>query len=405
MADIRHIEIINKLSESDLNLTSVYSDYPKSCLPTKLALPSSDKGKRALFENIDENLYEEGAHMVAFRTSVNKLVPWIKCLQLLYYEHYGKLSNYTVYWFDEPDNWSSKMSGNRKICIELSTKADTMNPLLYKITVFINTGLIQIQGTHKDTFVTKDFPVLLAIVNKVVDFNTSCTTDVPTDCSVSEINTDNLMTTKASKKIDNDDQTMVKHVDKVTEPKRADKHEDIISEKNFQDKENHQKENDASKSYESDKSMTLYSPNKNMENIQAHFTTALEKICTQQSKLFDAKLKAVEETYTKLLENNNKNFSQLLLTVTKSLKTQPETDKFNGLISSLEKENITLKSAVQELRNESLLSAECWKSKMETQKSQIEQQKQTYEKSFKDLQIAIDTLQIQIQERMMRLPT
>ncbi|CAC5367058.1 unnamed protein product [Mytilus coruscus] len=190
---------------------------------------------------------------------------------------------------------------------------------------------------------------------------------------------------------------MVKHVDKVTEPKRADKHEDIISEKNFQDKENHQKENDASKSYESDKSMTLYSPDKYMENIQAHFTTALEKICTQQSKLFDAKLKAVEETYTKLLENNNKNFSQLLLTVTKSLKTQPETDKFNGLISSLEKENITLKSAVKELRNESLLSAECWKSKMETQKSQIEQQKQTYEKSFKDLQIAIDTLQIQIQ--------
>ncbi|CAC5380370.1 CLIP1 [Mytilus coruscus] len=341
MADIRHIEIINKLSESDLNLTSVYSDYPKSCLPTKLALPSSDKGKRALFENIDENLYEEGAHMVAFRTSVNKLVPWIKCLQLLYYEHYGKLSNYTVYWFDEPDNWSSKMSGNRKICIELSTKADTMNPLLYKITVFINTGLIQIQGTHKDTFVTKDFPVLLAIVNKVVDFNTSCITDVPTDCSVSEINTDNLMTTKASKKIDNDDQTMVKHVDKVTEPKRADKHEDIISEKIFK----------------------------------------IRKIIKR--KMMQAK---VMNLIKSVITNSQK-----------SLKTQPETDKFNGLISSLEKENITLKSAVQELRNESLLSAECWKSKMETQKSQIEQQKQTYEKSFKDLQIAIDTLQIQIQ--------
>ncbi|VDI57158.1 Hypothetical predicted protein [Mytilus galloprovincialis] len=127
---------------------------------------------------------------------------------------------------------------------------------------------------------------------------------------------------------------MVTHVDKVIEPKRADKHSDIISETIIQDKENLQKENE--KSYEPDK-------------------------------------------------------------ITKSLKTQPETDKFNGLISSREKENITLKSAVQELRNESWLSAECWKSKMETQKSQIEQRKQTYEKSFKDLQIAIDTLQIQIQ--------
>ncbi|CAC5380435.1 unnamed protein product [Mytilus coruscus] len=138
-------------------------------------------------------------------------------------------------------------------------------------------------------------------------------------------------------------------------------------------------------------------PDNYMENIQTHFTTALEKICTLQSKLFDAKLKAVEETYTKLLENNNKNFNQLLLTVTKSLKTQPVTDKINGLISPLEKENITLKSSVQELRNDFVLSTECWKSKMETQTTQMELQKQTYEKSFKDLQTAIDTLEIQIQ--------
>ncbi|CAC5413979.1 unnamed protein product [Mytilus coruscus] len=158
---------------------------------------------------------------------------------------------------------------------------------MYLITVFINTGLIQIQGTHKDTFIAK----VLVIIDKVINFNT-CQFDEHTDCS--EITT-YLKATKY-KKIDNDVQTMVKHVDIDIEEKAV-KHVDKISETIIPDNENHQPDTETSKSNESDKSIALYRSDKYMENIQAYFKNALEKNCTQQSKLIDDKLKAVEETY------------------------------------------------------------------------------------------------------------
>jgi hypothetical protein len=75
------------------------------------------------------------------------LDPWIKALHILYYDHYGKTESFTVNWYDEPNDWSNE--DNKTICIDLVKR----DQLLYKITVFINTGVIQAQGLSKhETF-------------------------------------------------------------------------------------------------------------------------------------------------------------------------------------------------------------------------------------------------------------
>jgi len=194
-------DIDNLIQNNDLSLGSVYSEYPKSFLPNKFKPPTGEKAKRALVEEIDENLYEEAAHMVAFRTVLSKLPAWIKSLALLYYEHYGKSKTHEVYWFDDPIGWSTKSSGNKAICIELSTKSDVENPLLYKITLFINTGLFQVQGNHKDTFVNKDCPVLLSLTDKIVEYNkenpTQSVSDTCTSIETSDTNVKVCTNTKS----------------------------------------------------------------------------------------------------------------------------------------------------------------------------------------------------------------
>ena len=169
MAD--ELDVNKVFAGHDLTLNTVHTDYPPSCLPGKFKAPSTEKAKRALFEKIDEHLYEKAARMVAFRTSVVRLVPWIKSLQLLYYEYYGKSDSFDVDWKDEPKDWTENTSSEKKICIDLLDLSLSDNKLMYKLTVFINTGLIQVQGNRKDFFVRKHFPLLTQILAKILEVN------------------------------------------------------------------------------------------------------------------------------------------------------------------------------------------------------------------------------------------
>ena len=58
---------IDLLETCDLSLRSVYEDYPKECLPTKLSKSSSPKAKQLKFEHIEDDIYEPQANMVAFK--------------------------------------------------------------------------------------------------------------------------------------------------------------------------------------------------------------------------------------------------------------------------------------------------------------------------------------------------
>lgn len=67
-------------------------------------------------------------------------------------------------------------SGNKAICIEMSTKNHldiTDNTLIYKVTFFfLNTGLIQAQGKC-DKFALQDFIILKYLTDKIQKFNTT----------------------------------------------------------------------------------------------------------------------------------------------------------------------------------------------------------------------------------------
>ncbi|CAG2228927.1 CLIP1 [Mytilus edulis] len=100
--------------------------------------------------------------------------------------------------------------------------------------------------------------------------------------------------------------------------------------------------------------------------MEASFTLALDKICTQQSDLFNSKFQLMEHYYNQSIETNNNNFKMLQDTITTILKPTSDNDKLAARIVSLEKENIILKSSVNEFKNTSAINIECWKSKIET---------------------------------------
>ena len=143
---------------------SINDTYPISHLPKKLVEPTTEKGKRCLFEEIDSNIYEEEARMVAFRTTCGRIQAWLKALNILYYEFYGKQQDKDISWVDNPQSLSE---GQILKSLTVDLKSANDNKLLYKITFFIKTGLIQCQGVHHEKFMNNDFPQLLSLVKQI----------------------------------------------------------------------------------------------------------------------------------------------------------------------------------------------------------------------------------------------
>ncbi|CAC5378898.1 unnamed protein product [Mytilus coruscus] len=136
------------LIESD----SITDCYPHSHLPKQLVHPSTEKGKSCQFEQIDTTIYEEEARMVAFRTTYERVQPWIKALNIFYFEFYGKHSDKEISWVDSPPTLSQSQS-------------------------LKSTGLIQCQGNNHEKFVKNDFPQLLKLVEKITQSTINTNTD------------------------------------------------------------------------------------------------------------------------------------------------------------------------------------------------------------------------------------
>ncbi|CAC5393287.1 unnamed protein product [Mytilus coruscus] len=132
--------------------------------------------------------------MVAYRIKRNRLEAWIRVLGILYYEHFGKKAElYQVDWYDDPHQWEGE--GNKAICIDLTIDKQ----LLYKITLFISTGVLQAQGLSKDLFMTRDIPTLIALVNSVCAHNhTSVNTDIDSTCKSSDNTVSSMNSTEES---------------------------------------------------------------------------------------------------------------------------------------------------------------------------------------------------------------
>lgn len=143
-------------------LHEVEKRYPVGCLPQSLTTPSTNKAKRCLFEKIDITVYEPEAKMVAFRTKHNRIQPWLKALYL-YYDMSCKDTR-TVDFVDTPLEISSQHLLEK---VTADVKDIKTKKTIYKVTFFIKSGRIQIQGTSYIEFVSKDLPLLLDIVHKI----------------------------------------------------------------------------------------------------------------------------------------------------------------------------------------------------------------------------------------------
>jgi hypothetical protein len=64
------------------------------------------KALRCPYEAIDLNLYEEGARMITFHTTLPRIQPCIKVLSIFYYDNLGKQNNIKLSWSDIPETWS-----------------------------------------------------------------------------------------------------------------------------------------------------------------------------------------------------------------------------------------------------------------------------------------------------------
>lgn len=278
------------ITSYDLSFNSVYKDYPKQCFPDKLSKPAGTKAKELQYEVLDESLYEQQANMVAFRVPVNKLVPYIKGLSLLYYEIYGANDQCLVKWYDDPLQWNKKSGGKKAICIDVSNREI---PLLFKITFHINTGIVQIQGTYKDQFVNKDFPILIDIVKQVIEHNT------PTDIQVEgsdEYFTVNQETT-AKTLVETTDQPFINNDGNNNKLK-------------VKHSSNHCCGPDHCQSvvaYNQEESV-----NKLMHNFEDKFTLALEKVCSQQTAMLCKSIETMQEKYAQNIKSYDTKFTDML---------------------------------------------------------------------------------------------
>ena len=102
----------------DLSMEKILLEYPLECLPSKLN-KRTGKALRCPYEAIDLNLYEEGARMITFHTTLPRIQPWIKVLSIFYYDNLGKQDNIKLSWSDIPETWSDRHDAANCILIEV----------------------------------------------------------------------------------------------------------------------------------------------------------------------------------------------------------------------------------------------------------------------------------------------
>ena len=108
--------------------------------------------------------------MAAFHTHADRIIPWIKALAIFNYVNIGQMDSMIVRWVDARDQWTDASNISNSIVIELcSADKELANTFGYKLTFFISTGTVQVQGNEKDQFTNEHFSVLKRLVSMVVD--------------------------------------------------------------------------------------------------------------------------------------------------------------------------------------------------------------------------------------------
>ncbi|VDI32908.1 Hypothetical predicted protein [Mytilus galloprovincialis] len=209
-----------------------------------------------------------------------------------------------------------------------------------------------------------------------------------------------INTTQSGSATDLSEQTNIKQISTLIDSNNK---KDLASHNDTVSKDKSGQVHETNDISQSDMNVAHFQPDQMFSRMEASFTLALDKILSQQSDLFNSKFQLMEHYYNQSIETNNNNFKMLQDTITTILKPTSDNDKLAARIVSLEKENIILKSSVNEFKNTSAINIECWKSKIETQKSQMELQKNSQDTRIKDLQSDISDLQTKLNNKISKI--
>lgn len=213
-------------------------------------------------------------------------------------------------------------------------------PLLYKVTFFINTCLIQAQGQYEHRFANHDFPILMEILDKVMKAN-------------------NLKCIQSNPKISNTEETSPKTIG-CDKNNNLDTHGLPLIPDSTGTSPVNTKTNNLCQT-EPSSLVPINESNSNLfaetiKRVETMFINALEKVTTQQSTLPQSSIEAMQSMYTQSLESQDKKFSLLLE------KLESLTDK--SII--VEKENTQMKGDLKQLKHTSALEKELIKSELES---------------------------------------
>lgn len=155
----------------DTDMDSVLKFYPINSLPSILN-KRTGKAKKTKYEEIDNNLYDPEARMVAFHTTLERIIIWLKALEILYYDNLGKSDDLKVTWTDMPDTWIDRNNLSNQVVIDVysnTSDGSADETRLYKLRFFVTTGTMQVQGNLHDTFTSSHFPVLKQLVDMLTN--------------------------------------------------------------------------------------------------------------------------------------------------------------------------------------------------------------------------------------------
>jgi hypothetical protein len=147
MSDVNMIPTEIKVNE--LSMDALYKYYPKDLFPKSLKKPSG-KARKCAFEHITNDVYDPEANMIAFGTSADRLPYWVRATWLYIYDYLGTKGNMNVQWEHDTVDKNKLTS----VSVNILSKKDKINPLAYKLTIFISTGTIQVQGNDYNLFVS-----------------------------------------------------------------------------------------------------------------------------------------------------------------------------------------------------------------------------------------------------------
>lgn len=279
--------ILRNINYEKLSCYKSTHDYPEDCIPTNSRPPAGAKARKADFEQINPNLYAEEAKIAAFRIERNLIYPYIQALHFIFFESIGNSEEFDVKWYDVPDEWKLNCGAN-SINIDVHKKENT-DDMLFKVTFFVTTGTIQIQGNAKDSFVNEIFPRLKQLAvkhDKLRKINANHINNEVSNENIPSIETPNIIIT------DVDETSVKKPIGDFVAPENCDKAETKKSNKNKTSNENIGVQSGTINPKGSENNLH---ENRGIDKLEGNLVDMTDKIYTQLSRKIALKFNDINE--------------------------------------------------------------------------------------------------------------